>query len=109
MPGSVASLGCNRRLVDNARMSTAPPNASPATHAATLDARGLVCPEPVRLAEQRIRMLDPGTELLIQVTDPAAPLDLEAWCLRRGHRWLGQQPALSDVIEVRVRKSLTGH
>ncbi len=71
-----------------------------------LDARGLMCPEPVRRAETESRALAPGEELRILVTDPAAPLDLEAWCLRRGHRWLGISTVGDGAHEIRVTIAL---
>jgi tRNA 2-thiouridine synthesizing protein A len=51
-----------------------------------LDARGLLCPLPVRLAARRARRLEPGTRLEVLGTDPALPLDFEAWCHDEGHR-----------------------
>ena len=39
-----------------------------------LDARGLLCPEPIRLAELAIRQLSAGAILSVQATDPAAPM-----------------------------------
>ena len=50
-----------------------------------LDARGLMCPEPIALAQRRIAGLRPGQLLRVLTTDPAAPIDFEVWCLRRGH------------------------
>lgn len=55
----------------------------------TLDARGMVCPEPIREAEQAIRRLAPGSRLKVLATDPAAPIDFEAWCFHRGHEYQG--------------------
>ena len=53
-----------------------------------LDARGLMCPEPVRLAARRIATMAPGEVLRVAADDPAAPIDFEVWCLRRGHEFL---------------------
>ena len=53
-----------------------------------LDARGLMCPEPIALAQSRIAGLRPGEVLRVLTTDPAAPIDFEVWCLRRGHRFI---------------------
>lgn len=50
-----------------------------------LDARGLMCPEPITLAQQVLARMRSGEVLEVQTTDPAAPIDFEAWCLRRGH------------------------
>ncbi len=75
-------------------------NSNPATQ---LDARGLLCPEPIRLAELAIRQLSPGAVLSVQATDPAAPIDFEAWCLRRRHEFLACE-AVADGWTIRVRK-----
>lgn len=50
-----------------------------------LDARGLMCPEPIILAQQRMAALAAGQRLRVLTTDPAAPIDFEVWCLRHGH------------------------
>ena len=68
-----------------------------------LDARGLLCPEPIRLAELAIRKLSAGAILSVQATDPAAPIDFEAWCLRRKHEFLACE-AFDDGWTIRVRK-----
>jgi tRNA 2-thiouridine synthesizing protein A len=54
-----------------------------------LDARGLMCPEPVTLAQARIAVMLSDQCLVVLTSDPAAPIDFEAWCLQRGHAWLG--------------------
>lgn len=56
-----------------------------ATDIVELDARGLMCPEPIALAQRRSAGLRPGQVLRVLTTDPAAPIDFEVWCLRRGH------------------------
>lgn len=68
-----------------------------------LDARGLMCPEPVRLAALRIALLPEGAELCVLADDPAAPIDFEVWCLRQGHAFL----ACTEVGQgwaIRLRK-----
>ena len=49
------------------------------------DAGDLSCGE--LLIELRRRMLDlaPGDVLRVRATDPAAPLDIPAWCWTTGH------------------------
>ena len=78
-------------------------NTSPAQPPDTLvDARGLVCPEPVRLAEQAALMLDRGEVLKVYVTDPAAPIDFEAWCTAAGNAYLGARE-MGSWLEIRIR------
>lgn len=33
--------------------------------------------------------LEPGTEVHVRTTDPAAPIDLPSWCHLTGHEYLG--------------------
>ena len=54
-----------------------------------LDARGTVCPEPIRLADETTSSLKRGQYLDVLATDLAAPIDFEAWCMGKGHQYLG--------------------
>jgi tRNA 2-thiouridine synthesizing protein A len=47
------------------------------------------------LLELRARITDlpPGTLIHLIATDPAAPIDLPAWCHLTGHTYLGPLPA----------------
>ena len=69
-----------------------------------LDARGLMCPEPIRLAQSRLENMPSGKVLRVAATDPAAPIDFEAWCLQRGHRFLECQ-AVEDGWQILIAKS----
>ncbi len=42
---------------------------------AILDARGLVCPEPVLRTAKAMRSVDPGGTLTVLATDPVASID----------------------------------
>jgi len=58
-------------------------------HAARcLDARGLLCPEPVLLARAQVREMRSGELLHVVLTDPHGPLDFEVMCLRTGNALL---------------------
>ncbi len=50
-----------------------------------VDARGLRCPLPVIRLAAAAKGLPAGTELTVLSTDPAARLDVPAWCRMRGH------------------------
>jgi len=54
-----------------------------------IDARGLVCPEPIHKTELAFRALAPGAPATVLATDPASPIDFEYWCLQKGHAYLG--------------------
>ena len=51
-----------------------------------LDARDLKCPLPVLRARKMLNSLNAGEELVILVTDEAAPRDLEVFCSETGHK-----------------------
>lgn len=52
----------------------------------TVDARGLLCPLPLALAQRAMGELSPGETLVVLATDPEAPIDLAAWAQQEGHR-----------------------
>ncbi|MFD8593549.1 sulfurtransferase TusA family protein [Kitasatospora sp. NPDC059646] len=61
----------------------------PGTPGLTVDGRGLLC--VALLLRLRAAVADAPADTLVHVlaTDPAAPLDLPAWCHLTGHRYLG--------------------
>lgn len=68
-----------------------------------LDTRGMMCPEPISEAALALRTLAPGETLLVLATDPAAPIDFEAWCMRRRHDFLSCNE-VENGWEIRLRK-----
>jgi len=50
-----------------------------------VDARGLACPQPVLLLREAVARVAPGARVALVATDPLAPVDVAAWCLRAGH------------------------
>lgn len=54
-----------------------------------LDARGLMCPEPLIEAEAFFQTLPANCRVTVLATDPAASIDFEVWCLQKGHQYLG--------------------
>jgi tRNA 2-thiouridine synthesizing protein A len=61
----------------------------------TVDGTGLLCVTLLLKLRARITNAAAGTVVHVIATDPAAPLDLPAWCHMTGHTYLG--PALSDT------------
>jgi tRNA 2-thiouridine synthesizing protein A len=57
----------------------------PAPNPVEVDCRGLLCPLPVRLSENALARLPVGSRIEVVCTDPAAELDLAAFCARAGH------------------------
>ena len=51
--------------------------------AITVDARGLLCPQPVLLLA-RVARAHPGVRIEVLADDPAAATDIPAWCGMRG-------------------------
>lgn len=54
-----------------------------------IDARGLMCVQVLLLLRRHIADLVPGTVVAVATDDPAAPIDLPAWCHLTGHTYLG--------------------
>lgn len=63
----------------------------------------MMCPEPVHEAERALRPLPAGARLRVLATDPASPIDFEAWCFHRGHSYLGAIEQ-DDWLEITVIK-----
>lgn len=53
-----------------------------------LDCRGQRCPLPVIALARRLPQLPVGAVLRILADDPAAAVDIPAWCRMRGHEFL---------------------
>ncbi|MBK6727617.1 MAG: sulfurtransferase TusA family protein [Xanthomonadales bacterium] len=56
-----------------------------------VDARGLACPHPVLQARAQLRVLAPGTRIVLLATDPLASVDVRAFCLRAGHGFIDEE------------------
>jgi tRNA 2-thiouridine synthesizing protein A len=54
-----------------------------------VDARGLTCVRVLLLIRARIGSLASGSLMVVATDDPAAPLDLPAWCHLAGHHYVG--------------------
>jgi tRNA 2-thiouridine synthesizing protein A len=50
-----------------------------------LDARGLICPEPVMLLHNKIRDIAGGEILKVIATDPSTERDIPKFCVFLGH------------------------
>jgi TusA-related sulfurtransferase len=58
-----------------------------------LDVRGLLCVQVLLRLRRRIEALAPQATVHVVTDDPAAPLDLPAWCHLTGHHYLGHVTA----------------
>lgn len=58
----------------------------------TVDGTGLLCVTLLLRLRKEIDGAQPGTVVHVIATDPAAPLDLPAWCHMTGHHYYGPAP-----------------
>ena len=71
-----------------------------------VDARGLMCPQPLVLARRALLGAESGSLIEIWATDPLAPLDIEALCARGACHYLGCTNADDDgLLHIRIRVS----
>jgi tRNA 2-thiouridine synthesizing protein A len=56
----------------------------------TLDACGLLCPEPVMMLHNKMRDINAGQILEVIATDPSTVRDIPKFCNFLGHRLLEQ-------------------
>ncbi|MEU8113450.1 sulfurtransferase TusA family protein [Micromonospora sp. NPDC048947] len=54
-----------------------------------IDCRGQRCPLPVIAAARRMPEVPVGTVVRVLADDPAAAVDIPAWCRMRGQEFLG--------------------
>ncbi|MFI9362087.1 sulfurtransferase TusA family protein [Kitasatospora sp. NPDC053057] len=66
----------------------------------TVDGTGLLCVQLLLRLRAQIAHLPAGSVVHIHTTDPAAPLDLPAWCHLTGHEYLGPVPSPAPDREV---------
>ncbi len=71
-----------------------------ATPDLTIDGTGLLCVQLLLRLRARIAHLPAGAVVHIHTTDPAAQLDLPAWCHLTGHEYLGLVPYEATDREV---------
>lgn len=76
-----------------------PPVAAPDI---TVDGTGLLCVTLLLRLRKQIDGAAPGTVVHVVATDPAAPLDLPAWCHMTGHDYLGPVPGERPVYALRL-------
>ncbi|MFF3786976.1 sulfurtransferase TusA family protein [Streptomyces sp. NPDC001933] len=68
----------------------------------TVDGTGLLCVTLLLRLRKQIENVPPGTVVHVIATDPAAPLDLPAWCHMVGHDYLGPVPGDRSVYRIRL-------
>ena len=68
-----------------------------------LDVMGLSCPLPILKAKVELARMQPGQLLHVLATDPMAPIDFQAFCLRSEHE-LVKLLENDDCFEFFIRK-----
>lgn len=76
---------------------------TPSTPDAQLDARGLLCPEPVMMLHNAVRDLADGQCLQVIATDPSTQRDIPRFCSFLGHTLVEQQQ-VADEFHFLIRK-----
>jgi tRNA 2-thiouridine synthesizing protein A len=69
----------------------------------TLDASGLLCPEPVMLLHKKVRDMLPGQVLYVKATDPSTQRDIPRFCAFLGHELI-EQLQQEESYEYYIRK-----
>jgi tRNA 2-thiouridine synthesizing protein A len=64
----------------------------------TLDASGLVCPEPVMMLHKVMREIEVGNLVEVIATDPSTLRDIPKFCLFLGHELVEQQKTEKNYI-----------
>ena len=70
-----------------------------------LDCRGRRCPLPIVELARHIGDVAVGDTVELAADDPAARLDVPAWCRMRGHDYLGESAAADGVPVYTVRRA----
>jgi tRNA 2-thiouridine synthesizing protein A len=58
----------------------------------TLDCTGMLCPQPIVELAKAVAAIEPGAELELIADDPAAQVDVAAWCRMTGNDLVGTLP-----------------
>ncbi|MFJ8578591.1 sulfurtransferase TusA family protein [Micromonospora sp. NPDC093277] len=66
-----------------------------------LDCRGQRCPLPVINLARRLPELPVGAVVRVLADDPAAAVDIPAWCRMRGQDFVAAHPTPSPAYDVR--------
>lgn len=68
-----------------------------------LDAKGLMCPEPVMMLHGKVKEMAPGDVLKVFATDPSTTRDIAKFCSFLGYELLGHEE-VDGVFEYLIQK-----
>ena len=77
---------------------------TPPEVALELDCRGMPCPRPIIELAKAFGSVQPGEVIGVVADDPAARVDVQAWCRMRGQEYAGEQAAEDGVPTYLVRR-----
>ena len=69
-----------------------------------LDCRGMLCPLPIIELGRRYAEVPVGGVVAVVAEDPAARVDVPAWCRLRGQEYVGEDSAPDGVSRYLVRR-----
>ena len=69
-----------------------------------LDCRGRVCPVPVLALAEALPGIAVGDVIVVLADDPAAAVDIPAWCRMKGQEYVGAETADDGTQRHRVRR-----
>ena len=72
--------------------------------AMVLDCRGQLCPMPVLALARAITDIEVGAQISVLATDPAAAVDIAAWCRMKGQEYVGADTAEDGTPAYTVRR-----
>ena len=75
----------------------------PLTDPVVIDAGDRSCIQLLLELRSLLSELSAGTLVHLLASDPAAPIDLAAWCHLTGHTYLGPLPATGDIPRYALR------
>ena len=70
-----------------------------------LDCRDLRCPMPVIELARHLADVEPGGVIAVVAHDPAARVDVPAWCRMREQEYAGEDTAADGAPRYLVRRS----
>jgi len=82
----------------------APTGPEPSAPDLVLDCAGMRCPVPVIQLAHRITEVPIGGLVEVRADDPAAALDIPAWCRMRDQGYEGEQAYVGSLRGYRVRR-----
>ena len=69
-----------------------------------VDCRGVPCPRPIIELARAIAQVGIGDTVAVTADDPAARVDVQAWCRMRAQEFVGEEAAADGVPTYVVRR-----